>query len=238
MGEQRLDKLLAATGRWSRREAKALIKEGRVLVGGMAAVDGADKVDAEKTPICIDGEALTYRAYTYVMLNKPVGVLTATEDRRQPTVLDFLPVELRRRGIAPVGRLDKDTEGLLLLTNDGALAHRLLSPKNHVDKTYCARLSSPLGEEDRAAFAQGVTLGDGTQCQAAELELLEDGRTAVITLREGKYHQIKRMVASRGSSVCCLKRLSMGSLKLDPSLKSGEYRFLTAEEIIKLGGKV
>ncbi len=237
MAVQRLDKLIASTGRWSRREAKTLVKEGRVLVDGVPAGSAEDKVDPSASEILVDGEDLGYRAYTYVMLHKPAGVLSATEDSRQRTVLDLLSPSLRRQGLFPVGRLDRDTEGLLLLTNDGELAHRLLAPKSHVDKVYYARLDRPLGPEDQAAFAEGVTLADGLRCMSAGLELLGDGREALITLREGKFHQIKRMAASRGATVCYLKRLSMGPLILDEQLKKGEYRLLTAEEVAKIGGK-
>ena len=137
-----------------------------------------------------------------------------------------------------MGRLDKDTEGLLLLTDDGELAHRLLSPKNHVDKVYRARLDRPLGPADQAAFAQGITLADGLRCMPAELELIGDGTEVLVTLHEGKFHQIKRMTASRGAAVCWLKRLSMGPLQLDPALRKGEYRLLTHEEVAKIGGKL
>ena len=235
---ERLDKLLASTGRWSRREAKQLIKEGRVLVDGSPARSGEDKADPDGAAILVDGAPLALRRHTYVMLHKPAGVLSATEDPRQETVLDLLPPELRRLGLFPVGRLDKDTEGLLLLTDDGELAHRLLSPKNHVDKVYRARLDRPLGEADQAAFAQGITLADGLRCMPAELELIGDGTEVLVTLHEGKFHQIKRMTASRGAAVCWLKRLSMGPLQLDPVLKKGEYRLLTHEEVAKIGGKL
>lgn len=238
MDEQRLDKLMSATGKWSRKEAKALIKAGRVLVNGTPAKSGEDKLDPQSARVLVDGEDLGYRTYTYVMLNKPAGILTATEDRRQKTVLDLLPRELQRQGLAPVGRLDKDTVGLLLLTNDGLLAHRLLSPKSHVDKVYYVRLDKPLAQRDCDAFAQGITLADGTICLSAGLELLNDGHEALVTLHEGKFHQIKRMVASRGSSVCFLKRVSFGPLKLDNSLKEGDFRLLTPIEARLLGGKV
>ena len=235
---ERLDKLLSSTGRWSRREAKQLIKEGRVLVDGRPARSGEEKADPGGAAILVDGAPLALRRRTYVMLHKPAGVLSATEDPRQRTVLDLLPPELRRLGLSPVGRLDKDTEGLLLLTDDGELAHRLLSPKNHVDKVYLARLDRPLGPADQAAFAQGITLADGLRCLPARLELLGDGTEVLVTLHEGKFHQIKRMAASRGAAVCWLKRLSMGPLQLDPALKKGEYRLLTCEEVAKIGGKL
>ena len=236
MATQRIDKLLASTGRWSRQEAKALIKAGRVLVDGIPAGRWAKKADPSVSRILVDGADLGWQAHTYVMLNKPAGVLTATEDQRQKTVLDLLPEDLRRRGLFPVGRLDKDTEGLLLLTDDGELAHRLLSPKKHVDKVYYARLDQPLAPADCAAFAEGVVLADGARCRPALLQLLGDGREALITLREGKFHQVKRMTASRGAAVVYLKRLSMGPLALDKALTPGSFRYLTAEEVAKIGG--
>ena len=234
---ERLDKLLAATGRWSRREVKGLVKAGRVLVDGAPAAAPEQKLDPDRSRVLVDGEEAVFREFTYVMLNKPAGVLSATEDARQETVLDLLPPELRRRGLFPVGRLDKDSEGLLLLTNDGDLAHRLLSPKYHVDKVYYIRTDAPLTEEDRAAFAGGVLLADGTECLPAGLELLGDGREALVTLHEGKFHQIKRMIASRGAAVCRLKRLSMGTLVLDEGLRPGGFRLLNEEEVMKIGGK-
>lgn len=237
MAAQRLDKLIASTGKWSRREAKILVREGRVLVDGIPAGSVEEKVDPDASIVQVDGENLGYRAFTYVMLHKPSGVLSATEDSRQRTVLDLLSPELRRQGLFPVGRLDRDTEGLLLLTNDGELAHRLLTPKSHVDKVYYARLDRALTEEDREAFARGITLADGLQCMSAGLELLGDGSEVLITLREGKFHQVKRMAASRGAEVLYLKRLSMGPLVLDEDLQKGEYRLLTGEEVAKIGGK-
>lgn len=234
--KERLDKLLASTGRWSRREAKELIREGRVAVDGCPARSGEEKVDRASGTVTVDGAALTLQTHTYIMLHKPAGVLSATEDPRQETVLDLLPPELKKRGLFPVGRLDKDTEGLLLLTDDGDLAHRLLSPKKHVDKVYQARLDRPLGEADRDAFARGILLEDGYRCMAAELALLGDGREVLITLREGKFHQIKRMAAARGSRVIYLKRLRMGSLSLDGALPPGGWRCLTEEEIAGIGG--
>lgn len=230
---ERLDKLLAGTGKWSRREVKALVRQGLVRVDGRLAASAEDKLDPAATVVTVAGETISLCRFTYVMLHKPAGVLTATEDRKQPTVLDLLPPELRRIGLAPVGRLDKDTEGLLLLTNDGELAHRLLSPKYHVDKRYLARVDGELSAADAEAFARGMTLGDGLECLPAGLEVLPD-RVCVVTLREGKFHQVKRMLAARGAPVLYLKRLSMGPLTLDDSLAAGAYRLLRAEEISAL----
>lgn len=230
---ERLDKLLAGTGKWSRREVKALVRQGLVRVDGRLAASAEDKLDPAAAIITVAGETISLCRFTYVMLHKPAGVLTATEDRKQPTVLDLLPPELRRIGLAPVGRLDKDTEGLLLLTNDGELAHRLLSPKYHVDKRYLARVDGELSAADTEAFARGMTLGDGLECLPAGLEVLPD-RVCIVTLREGKFHQVKRMLAAHGAPVLYLKRLSMGPLTLDDSLAAGAYRLLRAEEILAL----
>lgn len=226
---ERLDKIISATGKKSRREVREMVRQGRVLVDGKPAPATDMKVDPQTAAIVLDGEPLNYEQFTYVMLHKPAGVLTATEDRRQETVLDLLPPELRRRGLSPVGRLDKDTEGLLLLTNDGQLAHRLLSPKSHVDKVYYARVDGVLEPGDITAFAAGMTLGDGLECLPAGLEILSPTE-ALVTLREGKFHQVKRMLAARGKPVLYLKRLSMGRLRLDPALAPGAWRMLTEEE--------
>lgn len=198
---ERLDKLLAGTGKWSRREVKALVRQGLVRVDGRLAASAEDKLDPAAAIITVAGETISLCRFTYVMLHKPAGVLTATEDRKQPTVLDLLPPELRRIGLAPVGRLDKDTEGLLLLTNDGELAHRLLSPRYHVDKRYLARVDGELSAADTEAFARGMTLGDGLECLPAGLEVLPD-RVCIVTLREGKFHQVKRMLAARARRCC------------------------------------
>lgn len=226
---ERLDKIISATGKKSRREVREMVRQGRVLVDGKPAPAADMKVDPQTAVILLDGEPPGYEKFTYVMLHKPAGVLTATEDRRQETVLDLLPPELRRRALSPVGRLDKDTEGLLLLTNDGQLAHRLLSPKSHVDKVYYARVDGALEPGDIAAFAAGMTLGDGLECLPAGLEILSPTE-ALVTLREGKFHQVKRMLAARGKPVLYLKRLSMGRLRLDPALAPGAWRMLTEEE--------
>ena len=225
---ERLQKLLAAAGLCSRRMAEEWISAGRVCVNGAPATLG-DRADPETDTITVDGQPVETERFTYVMLHKPAGVLSATEDTHQQTVLDLLPPELRRRGLSPVGRLDKDTEGLLLLTNDGLLAHRLLAPRSHVDKVYYARVEGTLEPADAAAFAAGMTLGDGLECLPAGLEILSPGE-CLVTLREGKFHQVKRMLAARGKPVTYLKRLSMGPLRLDPELAPGAFRMLTAEE--------
>ena len=235
MAQQRLDKIIASTGRYSRREVKTLVREGRVLVDGRIAASAEDKCDPLTARISVNGEEIGYRAHTYVMLHKPAGVVSSTQDPRERTVLDLLPQHLRRRALFPVGRLDKDTEGLLLLTNDGPLAHALLAPGRHVDKVYYVEVDGRLDQQDRRAFQAGVTLADGTVCQPADLTVLDPPSQGLVTLREGKYHQVKRMLAARGKPVTYLKRLSMGPLTLDPALPAGAWRPLTPEEKASLG---
>lgn len=232
MDMQRLDKLLAATGKWSRREVKLLVKQGRVLVNGMPAPSSETKYDTETTQLQVDGEEIIWRRTTWLMMNKPAGVLSATEDGRGKTVLDLLSPELKKLGLFPVGRLDKDTEGLLLLTNDGQTAHQLLSPKYHVDKVYYARVDGCLEESDCRAFAEGMSLEDGLVCRPAELKILRAGEESecLVTLREGKFHQVKRMLAACGKPVLYLRRESMGNLTLDPALELGKYRYLSEME--------
>ncbi len=230
---ERLDKVLAGTGRWSRREVKLLVRQGLVRLNGAAAGSAEEKCDPETAVITVNGETVVLRRFTYVLLHKPGGVLTATEDRRQETVMELLPQELRRVGLAPVGRLDKDTEGLLLLTNDGELTHRLLSPKSHVDKRYFARVDGHLTVAHAEAFAKGMTLGDGLKCLPARLEILPDNG-CIVTVREGKFHQVKRMLAACGAPVVYLKRLSMGPLVLGDELGRGEHRMLRDEEVAAL----
>lgn len=229
MGE-RLDKLLSDTGRWSRRESKELVRQGRVEANGRRCKTPEEKYERDGLELRVDGASVFAEKYTYLMLHKPGGLLSATQDRKQRTVLDLLPPELRRRELFPVGRLDKDTEGLLLLTNHGELAHRLLAPKHHVDKVYLVQVDGQLNQADVEAFEAGVTLGDGLVCLPAGLEPLENPSWGRVTLREGKFHQIKRMLAHQGKPVLYLKRLSMGPLELDPDLKPGEFRPLTEAE--------
>ncbi len=227
---ERLDKVLASTGRWTRKEGRELIRRGRVTVDGAFARKPEDKLDPEISRLEVDGEAVDCAPFAYLMMNKPAGVVSATGDPRQKTVLDLLPERLRRRGLFPVGRLDKDTTGLLLLTDDGPLAHALLSPKRHVDKVYLARVEGRVDAVDAAALSAGMTLGDGLCCLPARLEPVGDGSECRVTLREGKYHQVKRMLAARGKPVRSLTRLSMGPLALDEALGPGEWRPLTPDE--------
>lgn len=237
MARERLDKMLAGRGAGTRREAAARIRAGLVTVNGAPCRDPACKVDPDSDQICVDGIALRTRRERYFMMNKPAGVISATEDAKQQTVLSLLP-EAERRGLAPVGRLDKDTVGLMLLTDDGALNHALTSPRRHVDKQYRALVSGHLDAEVPARFAAGLKLADGTVCRPAGLtigECREDGLTEVlVTLQEGRYHQVKRMIAAVGGHVEALERLSMGPLRLDGKLARGQYRALTEDEISEL----
>lgn len=232
---ERLDKILSSTGRWSRREVKDLVRAGRVTVNGIPAQSPEDKAHRDSADIRVDGEPVSAARYTYLMLHKPAGLVSATEDPREPTVLSLLPEHLRKIGLFPAGRLDKDTVGLLLLTNDGTLAHDLLAPKKHVDKTYLVRVEGAFDDADIAAFREGLTLADGYTCLPAGLELLSQNE-ALVTLHEGKYHQIKRMCAARGKPVVFLKRLTFGPLTLDESLEPGEWRELSREEVEELRG--
>lgn len=232
MPTERIDKLIVAAGLASRSEAKSLIRLGRVLVDGIPVRDPAQKIDQEKQNLSLDGEAVCTAKYRYFLLHKPAGVLSATEDSRQQTVLDLLPPELRRIGLFPAGRLDKDTTGLLVLTNDGELAHRMLSPKKHVEKRYLAYVEHEPDPDAEIRFEQGVILGDGTKCLPAKLERLGDGLVRVI-ICEGKYHQVKRMLALCGAPVIRLHRESVGALTLPDDLEPGEWTELDAKTIQK-----
>ena len=230
---ERLDKRLASTGRWSRKEARELIRAGRVQVQGQVCRSIDQKVE-EEALVAVDGTSIGAAGPVYLMLHKPAGVVSATEDREEKTVLDLLPDPYPAMGLFPVGRLDKDTEGLLLMTNDGPLAHRLLAPKRHVDKVYYVEVDGILDQQDVEAVSQGIVLRDGYQCLPGKLELLEGNTSAYITIREGKYHQIKRMMAARGKPVSYLKRIRFGPLQLDPQLDKGGWRALTQEELQEL----
>ena len=230
MPKMRLDKLLSECGVASRKEIRQLIRSGRVSVDGAAAASPEMKLDPYKALVCLDGTKIEYAKYHYYMMNKPAGVLSATDDGRQKTVLDLVTPEMRKIGLFPVGRLDKDTTGLLLLTNDGNFAHRVISPRSGIVKVYHARTEAPVDEADITAFKEGLTLGDGTKCLPAGLKLLPDG-SCLVEVMEGKYHQVKRMLASRGKPVTELKRLSIGGLKLDETLLPGGFRALEENEL-------
>ena len=227
---QRLDKLLSEAGIASRRELKAILRAGRVTVNGAVVTRGEEKFDENTARITLDGVPVELRRTVLLMLHKPAGFVTSTDEPGSRTVMELLPESLRRRGLAPVGRLDKDTEGLLLLTDDGELTHRLLSPRYHVDKVYYAKVEGVPDAADAEAFADGLLLEDGLQCLPAKLEPL-GGDACLVTLREGKFHQVKRMLASRGKPVRYLKRLSMGPLRLEDTLLPGQCRELSPEEL-------
>ena len=230
----RLDKYLADMNAGTRSELKKDIRKGLVTVGGSVVKDPGKNVEPLTDEVCYRGRKIEYENYVYYMLNKPAGVISATDDKRMKTVIDLLPEE-RRRDLFPVGRLDKDTEGLLLITNDGELAHRLLSPKYHVDKKYFARIRGMVTTEDVRAFARGIPLEDFT-CMPADLIIERSGEISEVTviIREGKFHQIKRMFEAVDKEVIYLKRLEMGSLSLDAGLAPGEFRRLTGEELCSL----
>ena len=229
----RLDKALGLAG-MTRDEAKKCVRAGRVTVKGQTAKDPGQK--AETDWICLDGRPLQAPETVTLMLNKPAGIVTATEDPRWQTVVDLLPERLRKRALGPVGRLDRDVTGLVLLTDDGTMAHRLISPKWKAGKVYLARCEGRLGEEEREAFARGIVLSDFT-CQPAQLEILEAGEgesLARVTLREGKFHQVKRMFQALGHPLKALKREAIGGVTLDPALEEGQWRMLTREEEARL----
>lgn len=225
----RLDKYLSEACGLSRQEARERVRAGRVTVDGAVVKKPDAKVDPGAQTVCLDGEALTWAAHRCYMLDKPAGVVTATEDPAQKTVLDLFPPALRR-GLAPAGRLDKDTTGLLLLSTDGDWIHRVISPRSHVEKVYLAETDGTPTGADIAALAEGVTLRDGTECLPAKLEVLGENRCRV-TVTEGKYHLVRRLLASRGTPVTALRRIRIGSLKLDASLAPGEFRALTEDEM-------
>ncbi|WP_339214232.1 pseudouridine synthase [Ornithinibacillus sp. FSL M8-0202] len=229
----RIDKLLSNMGYGSRKDVKALVKKKRVTLNELVVKDSGLKVDPQKDIVKVDDQVVIYKPFIYLMMNKPPGVVSATEDQRDRTVIDLLTPELQHFNPFPVGRLDKDTEGLLLLTNDGQLAHQLLSPKKDVGKTYYAKISGMVTDKEVELFSNGVTLDDGYKTKPAKLTIIASGDISEIEIiiTEGKFHQVKRMFEAVGMKVVYLKRLSMGELKLDSSLSLGEYRELTEEEL-------
>lgn len=253
--KMRLDRYLAECGCGTRSEVKNLIKKGRVSVNGAVVTDSSVKVETETDAVSFDGMAVGYEQFRYYMLNKPAGCVSATNDGLSSTVLDILADE-NTRDLFPVGRLDKDTEGLLLITNDGQLAHRLLSPRKHVDKTYIAAVSEALGGEELERFAKGLDIGDDKPTLPAQIREVSENEGVIpdrfgagdaggaegyeavyeVIIREGRYHQIKRMFEALGSRVVYLKRVAMGALLLDEGLEPGEYRRLTEEELEALNG--
>ena len=234
----RLDKFLVENGLGSRSQVKDVLKKGLVLVNGRAEKSPKTQINETADEIVVSGQKLTYEKFVYYLLNKPKGYISATEDERHKTVLDLLDETARQKEVFPVGRLDIDTHGLLLLTNNGKLAHAMLSPKKHVEKIYRAKVAGLMNQSDVERFARGIELKDFT-CQPAQLKILEvdeEKETSLveISLAEGKFHQVKRMVAACGKEVTDLQRLSMGPLQLDPELALGEWRRLTEEEMKSL----
>lgn len=233
---ERLDKILASQGTLSRRDVKEIMKKGRVSVNGNVVKDSSIKVDVNKDEVCLDGEKILLKKHIYIMMNKPQGVVSASEGEKEKTVVDLVPDELYRKGLFPAGRLDKDTTGFVLITDDGDFAHKILSPKNHIFKTYLARLDHKLSDTDIKMLETGITLGDGTILKEAKVEIVEQSDTPLVKIMicEGKYHQVKRMFAAAGNKVVALHRSKMGGLELDSALNPGECREITPEELQKI----
>ena len=229
---ERIDKIIASQGQYSRSEVKKLVKDGRITLDGKTVKSSDVKADPDKNDIAIDGKSIGYKKHLYIMLNKPQGVVSATEDTDHKTVIDLVPKELKRDGLFPAGRLDSDTVGFVLITDDGDFAHKILSPKNHIMKTYHASLQRELTQDDIDAFKKGIELKDGTLCLEAEVSPIDsDKPMAEIKICEGKYHQVKRMFAALGNKVLFLKRVKMGKLSLDENLPEGQCREITPHEL-------
>ena len=231
----RLDKLLSQCGFGSRKDVKALLKQKMVTVDGEAVTRPEAHVDPTSSQIMVGGEAVVYEKYIYLMMNKPPGVISATHDRRDRTVIDLLDERLQGQDLFPVGRLDKDTTGLVILSNDGGFAHRALSPKKHVEKVYRAVVNRPVTAQDIGAFAAGLALGDGFVCMPAALSSVDEGAAQVV-IKEGKFHQVKRMFAAVGIDVLVLERVAFAGITLDKGLPQGEYRPLNMEEMHMIEG--
>ncbi|MBW9147013.1 rRNA pseudouridine synthase [Clostridium sp. CM027] len=231
---ERIDKILSNLGHGTRKEVKALLKKGKIEVDGVIVSDNTMKIDPDKAVIKVAGEEITYRKYIYIVMNKPAGVVSATVDKYDETVIDLIDQEYHAFNPFPIGRLDKDTVGLLLITNDGELNHKLIAPKNHVDKAYYAEINKFVDQKDIDTFKKGVVLDDGYKCMPAILKVLnadENGSEVMITIQEGKFHQVKRMFESVDKNVAFLRRISFGPLKLDENLSEGQYRELSEEEL-------
>lgn len=233
MSLERLDKLLAQQGLLSRSEIKKAILKGRVTVNGAVEKSYSCKIDTYNDAVTLDGKEISFEKYVYLMMNKPAGVVCATEDKRERTVIDIIPQEYKRKGLFPVGRLDKDTEGLLIITNDGEFAHRVTSPNKKVYKTYHAVIDSPINEEDIKAFEQGIVFKDGTVCQKAYLKSVEsfENYTVEVKICEGMFHQVKKMLLVRGKRVLYLKRIGIGKLFLDVNLAKSKVKRLSNSDI-------
>lgn len=235
---ERLDKIIASQGQHSRSDVKKLVKQGRITLNSSCIKSADIKIDPDSAIIAIDGKVLNYKKHIYIMLNKPKGVISATEDPTQPTVIDLVPKEMHREGLFPAGRLDGDTTGFVLITDDGDFAHRILSPKNHIIKTYIATLQREVTADDIAAFRNGIELKDGTMCLEAEITPIPGSvPKAQVKICEGKYHQVKRMFAALGNKVLELKRIKMGELALDENLPEGQCREITVEELVLIETK-
>lgn len=236
---ERLDKILASQGTLSRKEVKEMIRKGRIALNGTVVKDSSVKIDENNDKVSVDGAQLVLKKHIYIMLNKPQGVVSASESNTDETVVDLVPDELFRKGLFPAGRLDKDTTGFVLITDDGDFAHKILSPKNHIFKTYIAELEHRLSQSDIKNLENGITLGDGTELKESKVEVVEDTDKPLVRIMicEGKYHQVKRMFAATGNKVLWLHREKMGDLYLDENLKPGECREITPEELIKISLK-
>ena len=230
----RIDKFLSITGTATRTEAKKAVRAKAVTVNGVAVTSADTHIDPFKDEVVFFGEKIVYREDTYIMMNKPDGVVSATDDGRDKTVIDLLPPNIKSDKLFPCGRLDKNTLGLMLITDNGDLAHELLSPRSHVEKTYFFKAAEPISIEDAKRFEAGVTLADGYVTMPAKIELIGNNDEGFITLKEGKYHQIKRMLGALNNKIIYLERISFGPLTLDEGLSRGEWRFLTEEEIENL----
>lgn len=230
---ERLDKILASQGTLSRRDVKEIVKKGRISINGIVTKKSDVKIDIGKDAVTLDGELLSLKKHIYIMLNKPQGVVSASESDTDKTVVDLVPDELFRKGLFPAGRLDKDTTGFVLLTDDGEFAHRILSPKNHIFKTYLATLEHSLTQNDIEMLEKGITLADGTTLKEAKVEVIKEGEQPLVQIMicEGKYHQVKRMFAAAGNKVIALHRSKMGNLELDSALNPGECREITPDEL-------
>lgn len=233
---ERLDKLLSLYYSVSRTDAKKLMKKHCIRINGETVKSPDIKVDEINDSVTVDGEKIHFKKHIYIMMNKPKGIISASNDKKATTVIDLLPEKFRRDGLFPAGRLDGDTTGFVLITDDGNFAHRILSPKNHIEKTYHALLEHPLSQEDISRFLSGIELKDGTLCLEAKVRMLR-GNTAEVIIHEGKYHQVKRMFAALGNRVVELKRVKMGALSLDKSLNEGECRELTDKELMMIEKK-
>ena len=231
---ERLDKFISNQSGMSRKQARETIWKGGVSVNGAVEKTIDRKIDPDKDSVLLDGREVCYREYLYIMMNKPEGYVSATRDRDEQTVLELLPEEYRRSGVAPAGRLDKDTTGLLILTDDGAFAHKLTAPGKKVYKTYIATLDCPADSEMVGRFREGIELADGDRCLPAELQLIGDGSEVIVRICQGMYHQVKRMCAACGRKVTALRRTAIGALKIDDTLAPGECRLLSDEEKVKL----